>query len=572
MKIDEIIKLQIIPTSGYELEPDQLVPTGDWSPTSDGRYERSGLVKDIIGTSIRMRRQAATKYTVVVLANNNNWGTTTGSGDYNPGETAVIGAIPNTGYRFTQWQDGNTQMERRVQVNSNMNYIANFEREQITYTIRVAVKSGQGNMGTVSGGGTGLESGSTVDIQATPNTGYKFVRWDDGNTSAERTVQVNGDKTYTAEFAIINYTIRVKSNNTTWGTVSGGGAFLAGTTTTIKATANSGYRFVRWNDGNNSATRTITVNGDATYTAIFEAIPATTATIIVKSSNPEMGTTNPSGTNVFNIGDTILIQAISNPGFIFKRWVEDGSTNPIIEYYVSGDKSFTAEFDRNESDQCIVYTSSEPRDGGTTRGQGTYRRGTQCRIEAYPADGYVFVHWNINGVEVEDNPYIFTIEDNMTCVAVFKKKSAQNNSWDVFIKSGELWIENEETHEQQPLNRYGEMQGDTLYFDATALSSISEGGFTMSYTAKVEESFEEITITNNGVYADFNTDDRKIESIITVTDMRDGDTSTAKYAIKILTEEQRDEVTQRYLNGDPNWWKLEQSVGGGDEPVGDSMG
>lgn len=79
------------------------------------------------------------------------------------------------------------------------------------------------------------------------------------------------DITLNSGTATINYTITVLSDNTNMGTVSGGGSFAEGSTTTITATANNGYRFVHWNDNNTDNPRTITVTGNATYTAFFEA-------------------------------------------------------------------------------------------------------------------------------------------------------------------------------------------------------------------------------------------------------------------------------------------------------------
>lgn len=65
------------------------------------------------------------------------------------------------------------------------------------------------------------------------------------------------------------YTVTVVSDNAQMGTVTGGGTYAAGQTVTLTATANSGYHFVRWQDGNTSNPRTITVTGNATYTAYF---------------------------------------------------------------------------------------------------------------------------------------------------------------------------------------------------------------------------------------------------------------------------------------------------------------
>lgn len=67
------------------------------------------------------------------------------------------------------------------------------------------------------------------------------------------------------------YTITVQSNNTNYGTVSGGGTFLSGNRIGITATPNSGYKFTQWSDGNTNATRLITVSENKTYIAYFEA-------------------------------------------------------------------------------------------------------------------------------------------------------------------------------------------------------------------------------------------------------------------------------------------------------------
>ena len=78
------------------------------------------------------------------------------------------------------------------------------------------------------------------------------------------------------------HTITATSANPAMGTVTGGGTYNGGATATLTAIPNTGYHFVQWQDGNTQNPRTITVTGDATYTATFapDAAPATvTATI-----------------------------------------------------------------------------------------------------------------------------------------------------------------------------------------------------------------------------------------------------------------------------------------------------
>ena len=65
------------------------------------------------------------------------------------------------------------------------------------------------------------------------------------------------------------YTITVKSNNDAWGTALGSGTYDEGISVQIAGRPATGYEFVKWDDDNIDNPRTITVDGDKTYTAIF---------------------------------------------------------------------------------------------------------------------------------------------------------------------------------------------------------------------------------------------------------------------------------------------------------------
>ena len=65
-------------------------------------------------------------------------------------------------------------------------------------TLALMVTPAEG--GRVTGAGT-YDAGTEVEVEAIPNEGYKFVEWDDGETSAKRPVTVNNDVTLKATFA-----------------------------------------------------------------------------------------------------------------------------------------------------------------------------------------------------------------------------------------------------------------------------------------------------------------------------------------------------------------------------------
>ena len=283
-----------------------------------------------------------TNYTVTVLSNDPAMGSVAGGGTYASGTVTTITATANSGYHFVQWNDGNTNAVRSITVTANVTYTAYFAANPPdTYT--VTVLSNDPAMGSVTGGGT-YASGTVTTIAATANSGYHFVQWNDGNTDAVRSITVTANVTYTAYFAANppdTYTVTVLSNDPAMGSVTGGGTYASGTVTTITATANSGYHFVQWNDGNTNAIRAITVTGDVTYTAYFTSDEVQYYTITVLSGNSTMGMVEGGGT--FPSGTVTAIVATPFPGYRFLQW-NDGVVDNPRSIVVTSDATYLAHF------------------------------------------------------------------------------------------------------------------------------------------------------------------------------------------------------------------------------------
>ena len=204
---------------------------------------------------------------------------------------------------------------------------------QSPYTIKVK-SNGNGDVNVPDY----ISCDETIKISATANTGYHFTQWSDGNTDNPRSFVLTQDTTFTAEFAKNTYTITTESNNPAWGTATGGKSALYMDEIEISATANYGYHFVQWNDGNTENPRTITVTDNATYTASFAK---NTYSISVKSGNTTMGTV--SGSGIFEYLDQKQITATANYGYLFTQWSDGNTENPrTIE--LTQDTAFTAEF------------------------------------------------------------------------------------------------------------------------------------------------------------------------------------------------------------------------------------
>ena len=72
------------------------------------------------------------------------------------------------------------------------------------------------------------------------------------------------------------------------------------------------------------------------------------------------------------------------------------------------------------SDDYTITVSANPSDGGIVAGGGTYQQGQSCTVTATANEGYTFINWTENGVEVSiESSYTFTVTDHRTLVANF---------------------------------------------------------------------------------------------------------------------------------------------------------
>ena len=357
-----------------------------FSHWNDGNTDNPRTVNLTCDTTFTAYFEAIPAYTLTVTSANPEMGTVSGSGTFYENTSTTISATANEGYRFVHWNDNDTQNPRAITITGDTAYIAYFE---VVPTYTITVISANPEMGTVTGSGTFYE-GTPTYIYAIGNNGYRFVQWNDGNTDRSRQITVTSDATYTAYFEIIINTVTVISDDPEMGTVTGGGTFSYGTTTTFSATANEGYRFVRWNDNDTHSCRTITVNQNATYIAYFEAIQ-----YIITVTPAELGMGTVSGGGIFYLGDTAYINATPYDGYRFSHWMDGNTQNPRI-VIVSGYEQFIAFFEQ-DNQHSIDNIASE--------GVKIYSHGNNIVIEGYDGEdalvydvmGRVIHHGHVDG-------------------------------------------------------------------------------------------------------------------------------------------------------------------------------
>lgn len=216
---------------------------------------------------------SSNKFVVSVSSNDLAMGAVMGSGLYDLNEEATLIAVPENGYKFVSWNDGNTNNPRKITVTEDISFVATFVYVPGTETRTISLFSNNNEWGTVTGDGV-YELGEEVEIKATPKEGYRFGQWSDGSTQQERIIEVSNDVMLIATFEKIveieKKTITLFSNNTEWGFVAGAGEYPIGKSVEINAVPKDGYRFVQWNDGITLQQRTIEVLDNITLIATFE--------------------------------------------------------------------------------------------------------------------------------------------------------------------------------------------------------------------------------------------------------------------------------------------------------------
>ena len=176
-------------------------------------------------------------------------------------DNAIIEAVANYGYHFVQWNDGNTDNPRNIVVTEDVTYTAEFAAN--TYVVTTAVH--EEIMGNVTGAGEYLYT-EEATLTAVANEFYRFVQWSDGVTDNPRSVVVEKDSLFIAEFEIETFNVVAASGEPEKGRVK----------IILVAEPIEGFEFLEWSDGNTENPRAFYPTEDIEVYAYFQ----------VKSSTP----------------------------------------------------------------------------------------------------------------------------------------------------------------------------------------------------------------------------------------------------------------------------------------------
>src|SRR5262245_50193904 len=123
--------------------------------------------------------------------------------------------------------------------------------------------------------------------------------------------------TYAEARRSLHYTISVGSSPSAGGTAGGAGTYVAGTTHTVSAGANNGYKFANWTANgavvSTSASYTFMLQNNVSLVANFTAVVATQYVVTVGASPSAGGAVGGGGT--FAAGSSQTVTATASSGY-----------------------------------------------------------------------------------------------------------------------------------------------------------------------------------------------------------------------------------------------------------------
>lgn len=295
------------------------------------------------------------------------FGTVTGGGVYNEGDTCVLTATANEGHEFVYfWEDYEHAFHENPYI-----FVVTEDRDlqavfnTLEYNISVTVTpTGYGSVI----GAKKYKYGETCSLMAQFYEGYDFEKWtENGVTLSTNPVYhftVTCDRNIKAHFFRRSYDITASVDPVEAGIVEGGGTFTHGESCVLKTFPHSGYDFIGWKKNNNTLVSTdaiyvFDVAQSANYVAGYEP---KTYTVFVNANPSNGGFVSGSGTYQYN--QECSVTATAAEGFQFVGWTENGdtiSTDNSYNFIVQGNSNLVANFipnigvEEQQNSRLVVY-------------------------------------------------------------------------------------------------------------------------------------------------------------------------------------------------------------------------
>ena len=240
------------------------------------------------------------------------------------------------------------------------------------------------------------EGEDTVWFQGEPDTGYRFLRWNNPASSGyvddngKRPVNIYSQEIFTpyALFEAIQYPINYVLNGGDNNPANPDTYTIEDEITLLDPTRD-GYDFDGWLEGNTIAKGS---TGEKTFTAQWTAIDYSITYVL------NGGTNNPANPDTYTVEDEIILLAPTRTGYNFDGWSNGGK----IEIGSTGEKEFSAAW------SPISYTVRYDSNGGagaTADSTHVFDASGTLTPNGFTREGHTFAGWATtpDGPAVYDN-------------------------------------------------------------------------------------------------------------------------------------------------------------------------
>ncbi len=335
---------------------------------------------------------------------------------YEHGTNVELTATPDPTWNFIGWSGDATGLNNPVNVlmDANKSVTATFALNAYALSVTLV---GSGSVAR-NPDQASYDHGTSVELTATPATGWTFTGWsgDASGSTNPVTVLMEATRNVTATFTVNTYTLAVDaigSGSVSW--IPDQPTYDHGTIIALTASPSPTWHLVGWS-GDASGSESplnLLMDGNKSVIATFALNTYTLSVTVVGSGSVGRNPDQPS----YDHGTTVDLTANPATGWTFTGWSGDatGTTNPV-NVLMDANKSVTATFTANTYTLAVNTVGS-----GTVAknpDQPSYDHGTSVELTASPVTGWTFTGWSGDATG-STNPVNVLMDGNKSVTATF---------------------------------------------------------------------------------------------------------------------------------------------------------
>ncbi len=415
----ESVNLIATPAAGYEF--------ANWSGDVSGVNTNSSTIDLVMNQDRTVTANfIPIQRTLTTSVDPSNGGSINASPDqatYDDGSDVTLTAVPAIGFNFVNWSGdigaaNSNNTEITLTMDQDRSVQANFTPIQQTLNVNVT-PGGSGNV-TVTPDQVSYDYGTSVNLNATAETGFEFVNWsgDIGGASASNPsidLTMDQDRTVTANFAAIPEVVKVSATNSN-------DAPFTGETITVSVAVDMTGSFSLLGTIGGDLSWDETVLSYQSHSGLSAGFSGTVDITNVASGSIGFNGTHPTGAdNTFELL-SVSFQVIGSAG---TTSTSDVSVNQLLS---STSADLLADLEENDDDLTvagrILTTVASPTAGGSVSrspDKNAYDNNEVVTLTATPASGFEFANWSgdIGGATSTDISIEVTMDQGRTVTANF---------------------------------------------------------------------------------------------------------------------------------------------------------